>query len=182
MPNTPNHLNSKLHNAETSLQPEAGLSESFAEEVKQIYFIEKNLKKVFLLLQKSAVNADLIDVILEHAELSNSHLSKLEEVFQLLGVKAQQKKSDLIDRFAKEAGSLIEDTEEASMRDEGITRIFMKITDFQIEAYGDLTEAAEKLALSKVSAVFNTIIQEKTQSQDNIAGITDNESNYLPED
>jgi len=60
----------------------------FMDELKDIYWAEKNLVKSLPKMQKAATSEELASAIAEHVEVTKGHVSRLEQVFEMLGAKA----------------------------------------------------------------------------------------------
>ena len=109
--------------------------------LKDIYWAEKHLTKAIPKLIKAATNETLISALEEHLEVTEEHVSRLEEVFELFGKKAQAKKCEAMEGLTKEAESIIEETEEGtSTRDVGIIMAAQKVEHYEIATYGGLTQ------------------------------------------
>src|SRR5205085_3062689 len=82
--------------------------------LKDIYWAEKHLTKALPKLSKAATNEVLVSALDEHLEVTEEHVARLEQVFELLGKKAQAKKCEAMEGLTKEAESIIEETEEGT--------------------------------------------------------------------
>jgi len=109
--------------------------------LKDIYWAEKHLTKAIPKMIKAATNESLISALEDHLEVTEEHVSRLEEVFELFGKKAQAKKCEAMEGLTKEAESIIEETEEGtSTRDVGIIMAAQKVEHYEIATYGGLTQ------------------------------------------
>src|SRR5688500_13364845 len=107
----------------TSRKPEAQPSEDegqsqllelFVDQIKDIYWAEKNLLKALPKMQKAATTEELQTAIETHIEQTQEHVERLEEVFELLEEKAQAKKCDAMEGLIEEGESIVEDTNEGT--------------------------------------------------------------------
>jgi len=109
--------------------------------LKDIYWAEKHLTKAIPKMIRAATNETLISALEDHLEVTEGHVSRLEEVFELFGKKAQAKKCEAMEGLTKEAESIIEETEEGtSTRDVGIIMAAKKVEHYEIATYGGLTQ------------------------------------------
>src|ERR1700744_2115227 len=97
------------HKAPTNTEP--ALMELFVDEIKDIYWAEKHLVKTLPKMQKAATSQQLKQAFTDHLETTKGHVARLEQVFEMLGKKAQAKKCDAMEGITKEGASIIEDTE-----------------------------------------------------------------------
>src|SRR6266536_5872057 len=82
------------HSATAAESQHSMLEEFFHDELKDIYWAEKHLVKTLPKLQKAATSEELKKAFGDHLEVTKEHVSRLENVFEILGHKAQAKKCD----------------------------------------------------------------------------------------
>ena len=90
------------------------LQEFILDSLKDIYWAEKHLLKALPRLQKAATTAELKSAFEDHLVVTQEQVSRLEEVFGLLGKKAQGKKCEAMEGLVKEGESIVEETEDGS--------------------------------------------------------------------
>ncbi|MBC7628795.1 MAG: DUF892 family protein, partial [Ferruginibacter sp.] len=69
-----------------------GLRDLFEDSLKDIYWAEKALVKALPKMAKNATSQELVTALTEHLDVTKQQVSRLEEVFQLLGKPARAKK------------------------------------------------------------------------------------------
>ena len=79
-----------------------GLKDLFIDELKDIYWAEKALVKALPKMAKNVTTTSLATAILNHLEETQNHVSRLEEVFSLMGEKAVAKKCEAMAGLLKE--------------------------------------------------------------------------------
>src|SRR5687768_14840881 len=89
--------------------------EFFVDELKDIYWAEKHLVKALPKMKKAATSPELAAAFEKHAQETATHITTLEQVFELLGEKAQAKKCDAMEGLLKEADGIIEDTDAGTL-------------------------------------------------------------------
>ncbi|AOM79655.1 ferritin-like domain-containing protein [Pedobacter steynii] len=151
-------------NSTTGTKSKAGKMENsefhkfFVDELKDIYWAEKHLSKALPKMKKAATSPELAAAFEKHTEETKTHINTLEQVFELLGEKAQAKKCDAMEGLVKEAEGIIEDTDSGTLiRDAGLILAAQKVEHYEIATYGTLvvfaqnmghTDAAELLQLT----------------------------------
>jgi ferritin-like metal-binding protein YciE len=152
-----------------STKKESKFRELFLDEIKDIYWAEKHLVKALPKMSKGATSTVLADAITMHLEETKQQVARLEEVFELLGEKAQAKKCDAMDGLVKEAESILEDTEKDSMvRDAGIIIASQKVEHYEIASYGSLVALADKMGLKDVSKLLTQTLEEEKKTDTNL--------------
>src|SRR5687768_12582770 len=90
----------------------SALLKLFTDEVKDIYWAEKHLVKALPKMAKGATSEELRSAIEKHIVETETHISRLEEVFGILGIKPQAKKCDAMEGLIEEGEGVLEDTED----------------------------------------------------------------------
>jgi ferritin-like metal-binding protein YciE len=137
------------------------------------------LVKTLPKMAKAATSEELSNAINDHLEVTKTHVTRLEQVFELLGEKAQAKKCDAMEGITKEGDSILEDTEEGtSTRDVGIILAAQKVEHYEIATYGGLAQLATTLGLNDVADLLNQTLAEEKEADQSLTGIAENGINY----
>jgi ferritin-like metal-binding protein YciE len=163
-------------------QPNSQLDKFFQDSLKDIYWAEKHLTKALPKMQKAATTEELKNAIEEHTAQTEEHVSRLEQVFELLGKKAQAKKCDAMEGLVKEGESVVEETEDGSMtRDVGIIMSAQKVEHYEIAAYGGLAQLATTMGLEDVAELLNQTLEEEKETDSLLTEIAENNINWEAE-
>ena len=151
--------------------------------LKDIYWAEKHLTKAIPKMIKAATNESLISALEDHLEVTEEHVSRLEEVFELFGKKAQAKKCEAMEGLTKEAESIIEETEEGtSTRDVGIIMAAQKVEHYEIATYGGLTQLAKTMGLMEIANLLGQTLEEEKEADEGLTSIAENNINLQAEE
>lgn len=155
------------------------LHEFFVDELKDIYWAENHLVKTLPKMQKAATSDQLKNAIAEHLDVTKTHVSRLEDVFELLGEKAQAKKCEAMEGITKEGEGIIEETEEGtSTRDVGLILAAQKVEHYEISTYGGLHQLAITLGKDDVAQILAETLAEEKEADQTLTGIAENNINY----
>ena len=155
------------------------LKEFFTDELKDIYYAEKKIVKTLPKMMKAATSEELKAAFADHLEMSKTQVTRLEEVFGLLGKKPQAKKCEAIEGITKEGESIIEDTEAGTAtRDVGLIMAAQKVEHYEIATYGGLAQLATTLGLEQVAELLRTTLEEEKETDVLLTGIAENNVNY----
>lgn len=158
------------------------LEKLFFDSLKDIYWAEKHLTKALPKMQKAATTEELQTAIEEHTAQTEEHVSRLEQVFEILGKKAQAKKCDGMEGLIKEGESIIEETEDGSMtRDAGIIMAAQKVEHYEIATYGGLVQLAKTMGLDQVAGILEQTLEEEKQTDEGLTEIAENNVNWEAE-
>lgn len=165
--------------ASKAVKHEPALIELFNDSIKDIYWAEKHLIKALAKMEKAATSPELAGAIAEHMEVTAIHVTRLEQVFELLGKTPQAKKCDAMEGLIKEGESIIEETEDGSAtRDVGIILAAQKVEHYEIATYGGLAQLAETLGLSEVAELLDQTLAEEKETDEKLSVIAENNVNY----
>ena len=158
------------------------LEKFFVDELKDIYWAEKHLVKALKKLKKAATTEELQQAFEDHATATEEHVSRLEQVFEMFGKKAQAKKCEAMDGLTKEADSIIEDTESGTMtRDVGLIIAAQKVEHYEIATYGSLVQLANTMNLSEIAGILEQTLQEEKETDELLTYIAENDINVEAE-
>ena len=133
----------------------------FEDELKDIYWAEKALTKAIPKMIKNATSNELINALKAHLEETHEQISRVEQVFDILGKKAVGKKCEAMAGLIKEAEGIMEECEPGSMRDAGIISGGQKVEHYEIASYGTLRQFAETLGLSDAVELLEQTLEEE---------------------
>lgn len=161
---------------------EGELEKFLYDSLKDIYWAEKHLTKALPKLSKAATNEELISALDEHLEVTEEHVARLEQVFELMGKKAQAKKCEAMEGLTKEAESIIEETEEGTAtRDVGIIMAAQKVEHYEIATYGGLAQLAKTMGLTQVGDLLGQTLEEEKETDEALTSIAENSINLQAE-
>ena len=165
-------LESKI--AATSAENENGLQKFFLDSIKDIYWAENHLVKSLPKLINAASSAELQSAINDHLEVTEEHVSRIEEVFKLLGKKPQAKKCDAMEGLSKEGEGVIESTDAGTAaRDQGIIMAAQKTEHYEIAAYRGLAKLASTLGYDNIAEILERTLAEEQEADDILSSLAD---------
>ncbi len=138
-----------------------GLRDLFIDELKDIYWAEKALVKALPKMAKNVTTAHLATALVNHLHETEGQVTRLEEVFNLMGEKAVAKKCDAMDGLLKEGESILEDTEPGAVRDAGIILAAQKVEHYEIATYGTLVAFAGTLGEVRAAELLKETLDEE---------------------
>jgi ferritin-like metal-binding protein YciE len=173
---------SKTNNKEVKSprsQGDAMLEKFFTDELKDIYWAEKHLVKTLPKMKKAATSSALQQAFADHLETTKGHVARLEQVFELLGKKAQAKKCEAMEGITKEGEGIIEETEAGTAtRDVGLILAGQKVEHYELSTYGGLAQLARTLGHNDVAEILETTLAEEKEADDLLTQVAENDINY----
>lgn len=163
----------------TTPKEQPALLELFTDGIKDIYWAENHLVKTLPKMIASATSQALASNIESHLTETKKHVTRLEQVFELLGEKVLAQKCDAMEGLSKEGESIIESTEAGSAtRDVGIILASQKVEHYEIATYGGLHQLAVTLGFDEVAELLARTLAEEKAADEKLTEIAENEINY----
>jgi len=150
----------------------------FVDGLKDIYWAEKHLVKELPKMIKGATSDELKSAIEGHLDETKNHVSRLESVFEDLGLKPQAKKCEAMAGLTKEAAEIMAETEADTMvRDCGIILAAQKVEHYEIATYGCLTEWAKQMGHREVAKLLYATLEEEKGADELLTKVAENDIN-----
>jgi ferritin-like metal-binding protein YciE len=151
----------------------------FHDALKDIYWAEKALTKALPKLMKKSTTEELKSAFEEHIAQTQEHVSRLENVFEMLGKRAQAKKCEAMEGLIKEAESILEETENGTMtRDAAIIMAAQKVEHYEIATYGSLVQFAHTLGQEDAASILEQTLEEEKQTDENLTSVAESNINW----
>ncbi len=150
-----------------------GLRDLFEDELKDIYWAEKTLTKSIPKMIKNASSHELTEALTNHLDETIEQVSRLEEVFKLIGAKALAIKCEAMEGLIVEAGEIMDGIEKGVVRDAGIILAGQKIEHYEIATYGTLAAFARTLGEDEAADLLEETLSEEKEANDNLARIAE---------
>ncbi len=135
----------------------------FVEQLKDIYWAEKHLKKGLQKMRRAATSPRLTAAFEKHYGEGDKQIADLETIFSLLGEKPEAKRCEAMAGLLQEAEEMITDTQRNSfVRDAGLILAAQKVEHYEIATYGTLRALAAYLPEKRVQKMLEkTLAAEK---------------------
>lgn len=168
----------KKQNGTATQKNNGKFREFFVDQLKDIYWAEKALEKALPKMAKAATSKELAEAFKKHTCETEGQIKTLEQVFELMGEKAEAKKCEAMAGLIKEAESIIEDTEKDSYtRDAGLVMAGQKTEHYEIASYGLLVVFAEQMGETEVAKLLQRTLDEEKKTDVTLSMVSEEEVN-----
>jgi ferritin-like metal-binding protein YciE len=154
-------------------QNETGLRELFEDQLKDIYWAEKALVKSMPKIVEKATSEELIDNLTEHMDFTIQQVTRLENVFEIIGSKAEAEKCEAMDGLIEEAQDIIDSTDDGPVRDAGIIAAVQKIEHYEIATYGSLRTFANTLGEFEAASLLEETLDEEKEADQKLTDLAE---------
>jgi ferritin-like metal-binding protein YciE len=149
------------------------LDELFHDTLKDIYYTEKKILTALPRLAKAARSEDLRAAFDKHHGETEKHVERLEEVFELIGKKAQGKTCDTIIGIVEEGQQIMKEYKGSPALDAGLLAGAQAVEHYEISRYGTLRTWANELGLTKAVPLLDATLQEEKRTDALLTGIAE---------
>jgi ferritin-like metal-binding protein YciE len=138
------------------------LDKLFHDGLKDIYFAEKKILAALPKMAKAAQNEDLKEAFEQHEAQTEEHVSRLEEVFELIDQKPQGKNCPAILGLIEEGQEIMKEYRGSPALDAGLLAAAQSVEHYEISRYGTLCAWAGELGRDgAVRLLESTLAEEK---------------------
>ncbi len=142
------------------------LRQLYLDELKDLYSAETQLTKALPKMAKASSNSELRQAFEEHLRQTSEHVSRLEQIFEMLDEKPTGKKCLGMEGLVKEGAENMQEDYEDAVMDAAIIGAAQRVEHYEIAAYGTAREFAKLLGEEEhVSLLEETLEEEKETDQ-----------------
>jgi ferritin-like metal-binding protein YciE len=146
------------------------LQELFVDQLQSLYDSEKQLTNTLSTLMEAADSEELSAGLSAQLERAENHVTRLEEVFETLGLAPAEKLCTAIQGLIEEGDRAVGRNEAGSVRDLMIIASAQKIKHYEISGYGTARTLAERLGFSDAMQLLQ---QSEDEEKGSDADLTD---------
>ena len=151
-----------------------GLRTFFIDSLQDIYYAEKHLVEALETLEEKATTQNLKNAFAEHRDVTLGHVSRLEQVFSIMGEEAKTRKCEAIKGIIKEADNIIGETETDTLtRDAALILAAQKAEHYEIATYGTLATFARTLGENQVASLLHETLEEEKEADEMLTSIAE---------
>ena len=156
---------------------EKKLNDLFLDTLKDIYFAERQIIKNLPKMAKAAKSAELKKAFLTHREQTEQHIERLQEVFELIGRRAQAKTCEAIKGILEEGEEIMEEYSGSEALDAGLLAAAQALEHYEMSRYGTLKTWAGQLGLKDAVSLLDETFQEEKETDALLSGLAESSVN-----
>ncbi|APO73157.1 stress response protein YciF 1 [Rhizobium etli 8C-3] len=138
------------------------LEDLYYDTLKDIYFTERQILRALPKMARAAQSADLKAGFEKHKEETETHLERLQQVFEIAGKRAQGKTCEAIQGIIAEGEEIMEEFKGTAAVDAGLISAAQAVEHYEIARYGTLKTWAQNLGYKDAVALLDqTLLEEE---------------------
>lgn len=150
------------------------LQKFFIDQLKDLYWAEQKLVKTLPKLSESATSSELKDAFNVHLIQTETHVSRLEKIFSLIGEEAEAVKCPAMAGIVSEGENIIDETEEGTaQRDVGLIFAGQKAEHYEIATYSSMIKLSQTLGYPQVDSLLQKTLEEEKKAAEMLSGIAE---------
>ena len=153
------------------------LEDLFHDTLKAIYFAEKKILTALPKMAKAAQSDELRAAFEKHHAETERQVERLEQVFDLIGKKAQGKTCDAIVGIVEEGQEVMKEYKGSPALDAGLLAGAQAVEHYEISRYGTLKAWAEKLGMTEAASLLDETLQQEKATDKKLTSLADSEIN-----
>jgi uncharacterized protein (TIGR02284 family) len=155
------------------------LMEFFVNELKDLLWAERELVDTLPDMAEAATSQELKNAFTNHLAETEVHVSRLEQIFGILGLEPETTKCDAMSGIVDEGDEIISDTEQGTaQRDVGLIFAGQKAEHYEIASYGGMISLAKTLGYYEIAELLVMTIDEEKSADALLTEIAENHVNY----
>lgn len=141
--------------------PEKTLETLFYETLRDVYYAERQILKALPKMARAAQSQNCKDAFEKHKEQTETHVERLQQVFDMIGKRAQGRTCEAMDGLIAEGEDVAEEFKGSPAIDAGLIAAAQAVEHYEIARYGTLKTWASQLGLKEAVSLLDATLQEE---------------------
>jgi ferritin-like metal-binding protein YciE len=150
------------------------LRDLFIEELRDLYSAETQLVKALPKMADAATETQLKQAFIDHLEQTEGHVSRLEEIFELLGEKPTGETCQAMEGLVKEGSEMIKAEGDSVVIDSGLIGAAQRVEHYEMAGYGTARSLAQRLGEHDAATLLQDTLDEECEADGLLTEIAEN--------
>ena len=145
------------------------LEDLFVEQLKDVYDAEQRLVEALPKMADAASSNSLKNAFSEHLEETRNHVTRLEEVFNSIGVEPERQTCQAMKGLVNEGSEIIDSKgSNPAVKDAGLIAAAQRVEHYEMAAYGTARTFAEQLGMSQAADLLQSTLDEEEAADEKL--------------
>jgi ferritin-like metal-binding protein YciE len=149
------------------------LRDLFLEQIQDLYDAEKHIVKALPKMEKAATATELKAAFKKHLKETETHVTRLEQVFELLGEKAKTKTCKAMQGIIAEGEATLKEDAEPEVLDAALIADAQRVEHYEIAGYGTLRAYAKLLQETACLKLIEATLKEEKATDEALTEIAE---------
>lgn len=156
---------------------EKTLNELFYDGLKDIYYAERQILKALPKMARGAQDAEVKAAFQKHKEETQGHVERLQQVFEIIGKRAQGKTCPAIDGILEEGAEMLDEFKGEPALDAALISAAQAVEHYEIARYGTLRRWADTLGMKDAAKLLGQTLDEESATDEALTQIAEGSVN-----
>ncbi|MBY2940448.1 ferritin-like domain-containing protein [Rhizobium leguminosarum] len=156
---------------------EKTLEDLFYDTLKDIYFAERQILRALPKMARAAQSPELKKGFEKHREETEGQVERLQQVFELIGKRAQGKTCEAIQGIIAEGEEIMEEFKGTAALDAGLISAAQAVEHYEIARYGTLKTWAATLGFKEAVGLLDQTLQQETATDKTLSQLATTAAN-----
>ena len=153
------------------------LDDLFLDTLKDIYYAERKILKALPKMARGAQSDHLKKAFEKHKDETEGQVERLQQVFEILGKRAQGKTCPAIDGIIEEGEEIMEEFKDTPALDAGLVSAAQAVEHYEITRYGTLKRWAQMLGMDDAAKLLDQTLAEESKTDEDLTAFADSSAN-----
>jgi len=156
---------------------EKTLDTLFHETLKDIYYAERKILKALPKMARGAQSPEVRAAFEKHRDETEGQIERLQQVFEMIGKRAQGKTCPAIDGIIEEGEEVLEEFKGQPALDAGLAAAAQAVEHYEISRYGTLKRWAQVLGMKDAVQLLDATLKEESMTDETLSKLADRVAN-----
>jgi ferritin-like metal-binding protein YciE len=153
--------------------PQKTLSDLFLDTLKDIYYAERQILRALPKMARGAQSKELRAAFESHRDQTEEQVTRLQQVFEILGRPARGKNCPAIDGIIEEGEEILESYKGSPAIDAGLIAAAQAVEHYEISRYGTLCTWADLLGMDDARQLLEQTLREEEETDQILTDIAE---------
>lgn len=153
------------------------LDDLFFDQIQDLYDAEKRLTKAIPKMAEAAHDANLKRAFHEHHRETEGHVSRLEQIFKLLGKEPARETCPAMKGLISEGEEMVQAKGDDAIRDAALIAAAQRVEHYEMAGYGTARTFAQRLGHSEAARLLEETLNEEKHADQTLTEVAESSVN-----
>ena len=149
------------------------LQQLYVDELRDLMSAEHMILKALPKMAEKASHSGLKDAFRMHEQQTRQHVQRLEQIFSMLGIKAEEKKCKGMEGIIEEGQEVMKEYSDSDVLDAALIAAAQRVEHYEIAAYGCVRTYANVLGLGNQEELLQQTLNEEGNTDHRLTQLAD---------
>lgn len=153
------------------------LNDLFIHQLKDLYNAEQQLTKALPKMAEKATSAKLKKAFTDHLKETETQITRLEQVFEVIGEKVKGEKCKAMEGLLKEGEDFMKEDATEEVMDAGLIASAQRVEHYEIAGYGTACTYAKSLGHTEALNLLKENLAEEKKTDEKLTDLAESSIN-----